>query len=246
MRKTTITLDGHEARVDASIIDFVIPVLEHSVRRFHVGGPLGMRHQMEVVKHYRLAEDGCVKFSRGLISRVRRHLEGQGYLVSLRGETNGLCLSDFDLQKLEDREVNAEEVRFLESLLKNSLKRQIHVGKASEIGRHVALFAQFARDINIYVIARSKHRVRQLVSAISQGTDRPVTSDSRATWSHHPRIFVGTLKLFHHSMSDGFNVAIFTDVESVLASRLEDQFDINHKEAGRRHVRRLLSIANGR
>ena len=218
VNRTTITLDGHEAQVDASIINSVIPVLEHSVRRFHAGGPLGMRHQMEVVKHYRLAEDGCVKFSRGLISRVRRHLEGQGYVVSLRGETNGLSVSDVDPHLIKNRGLSAEDGRFLESLLVNPLNRQVHVRNASDIGHRVALFAQFASDLNIYVVACNKHRVRQLVSAISQGTDRPVTSDSRATWSHHPRIFVGTVKLFQHSMSAGFNVAIFTDFESVLAS----------------------------
>jgi len=218
MDKTTITMHGSGAIADGAVRDLIVPLLEHTVRRFFLGGPQGCRHRPQVVRHYGMDDDGNLIFSAGLVRRIRRHLERHGYLVQVDNRTFWGHLHDADHSILDDPELSAEDVRLLSALAKEP-RGQVLVRRTSELGRYIALFGRLFSNFNIDVVARNKNRVRQLVDQIGRHTDRPVTSDSRAVWSHNPRLFVGTMQLFHHSMAEGFHVLIFTDVESVLAAR---------------------------
>lgn len=216
-QKTTITLHGPAAFAEGAICDLIVSLLEHAVRRFLPGGPLGYHHHLELIQHFGM-DDGRLIFSAGLVPRIRRHLERHGYMVEIDDRTLWGHLQNADHQFLQEPDLAADDVRLLNVLAKEP-RGQILVQRFSDIGRHIALFARLFRDFNIYIVARNKNRVQQLVQGISQHADRPVTRDSRTTWSHNPRMFVGTMQLFHHSMSDGFHIVIFTDVESILATR---------------------------
>jgi len=217
-QETTITLHGPTAFAEGTIRDLIAPLLEHTAHRFIPGGPLGVQHKLDVVRHYDVNDDGRLIFSAGLVPRIHQHLEHHGYTVKVDNRTIWGHLHNADHQFLHEPDLTSDDVRLLTALAKEP-RGQILARRFSDIGRHIALFARLFSDFNLYIVARNKNRVQQLVQGISQHADRPVTRDSRTTWSHNPRMFVGTMQLFHHSMSDGFHIVIFTDVESILATR---------------------------
>lgn len=210
-----IEVQTRVALVAGRFAPVIAPVLERECFSFSRRGPLGYSVRRRRVEHYAF-DGGQFVFPAALVPRVRQHLERRGYGVALKDDVWWGHLRSADLRLLDDSELTVLEREYLAALAA-SPRGQIVLRRTADVARAVALMGRLFAKHSLFVVARDQRGVRSLVEQIAASSDRPVTSDSRLTWSHHPRMFVGTEKLFECASSSGFHIAVLADVESALA-----------------------------
>ena len=191
----TIIVRMHAAFLPSSAAAMVAPELEHKIKRFTLGGKTGVRHSVETLTHHGIDEDQTLVFAAGFVPRVKRLLERHGYTVAVRDETYWGHLRELDLACRRRAEVGCEDLHLLNTLSAQP-RGQIVVHSFDALVGAIVLFGRLFGDFNIYIVARNRPRVQQLVKQISSKLDRPVTSDPRKPWGRHRRVFIGTIQAF--------------------------------------------------
>lgn len=220
-----IQLRTRTAVVSGAFEELLAPLLSSEQRRFSPGGRLGHQQRREHVAHYAIDEEGRVVFSAGLVARVQRHLEQQGYAIHVENGARWGHLEAADVDLVDNPDLTGAESRCLRALAA-APRGQILVRKAHDVAHSISLLAGLFSGHDIFVVARNRNCVRKLVEQIAASVDRPVTDDSRLTWSHRPRLFVGTEKLFEHVSSEAFQIVVFTDIQSALAKATVNLFKL--------------------
>ena len=215
-RTIEVQITRHHASLDAMHEDLVAPILCTVEHLLVINADGGCQPQQQIECHFSVLE-GKIVFAAGLVPLLSQKLEQQGYDIQVMDRTFYSHLHHADETILDDPELTPEEHKSLAKL--NCTPRgQILLDHPSQTGRRIALLARLFHDRNILVVVRNTHEKKRIAAEIARHTDRPVTTNPKEAWSHHPRLLVLTLKLSENVGGDDFDILLYADTQSALSN----------------------------